>query len=164
MMRNILVLVILVESAVRALAQQPSPPDIKLFASSEEVRKIVAEIKAVRKNEPLIGRPLLRLVPYRANVEYMGGIAPAAIHPKEAEIFLVLEGSGTMVTGGVLTDEKQSKSGTILGTGITGGTSREIAKGDMLIVPEGVPHFISKINGELILMTLHVPSPFEAGR
>ena len=69
-----------------------------------------------------------------------------------------------MVTGGALTDEKQGKSGTILGTGITGGTSREIAKGDLLIVPEGVPHFISKINGELILMTLHVPSPFEAGR
>ncbi len=38
-----------------------------------------------------------------------------------------------------------------------GGQPRAVAKGDFIVVPEGAPHWFSAIQGELILMSLHVP-------
>ena len=35
--------------------------------------------------------------------------------------------------------------------------SRTISKGDFVIVPENTPHWFSKIDGTLVLMSLHVP-------
>ena len=43
------------------------------------------------------------------------------------------------------------------GTDIEGGSSRAIAKGDFVIVPENTPPWFSAINGTLIVMSLHVP-------
>ena len=45
------------------------------------------------------------------------------------------------------------------GTGIEGGESRQIAKGDFIMVPENTPHWFSTINGTLVLMSLHLPRP-----
>ena len=42
-------------------------------------------------------------------------------------------------------------------SGVEGGVTRNVAKGDFFIVPEGVPHWFSRINGTLVLMSLHVP-------
>ena len=44
-----------------------------------------------------------------------------------------------------------------LGTGIDGGKSQAVAKGDFVIVPENTPHWFSSINGTIVLMSLHVP-------
>ena len=84
-------------------------------------------------------------------------MAPAAVHETEAEIFYVIDGSATMVTGGKLTGEKRLNPENLNGTGIENGTSRQIGKGDYIIVPEGVPHWFSKLDGTLVLMSLHVP-------
>ena len=62
-----------------------------------------------------------------------------------------------MVTGGKLTGEKRLNPENLNGTGIENGTSRQIGKGDYIIVPEGVPHWFSKLDGTLVLMSLHVP-------
>ena len=43
------------------------------------------------------------------------------------------------------------------GSAIEGGTSRVVAKGDFIVVPQGVPHWFNAIDGVLVLMTLHVP-------
>ncbi|MGZ3279479.1 MAG: cupin domain-containing protein, partial [Caulobacteraceae bacterium] len=81
----------------------------------------------------------------------------AAVHEKEAELFYVIEGSGTLTTGGKLKDEKRQNPTNLGGTGIEGGQSRTVSKGDFIIVPEGAPHQYTDIKGELILMSLHVP-------
>ena len=56
----------------------------------------------------------------------------------------------------------------LTGTAIEGGTSRAVAKGDIIIVPENTPHWYSRVNGTLILMSFHVPRPVppltDAGR
>jgi quercetin dioxygenase-like cupin family protein len=86
-------------------------------------------------------------------------VGPASSHAKEAEMFYVVEGSGTLVTGGKIKDEKPQNADNMTGTAIEGGQARAIAKGDFIIVPEGVPHWFSKIDGTLVLMSLHVPRP-----
>ncbi len=150
-------------SATGLMAQRGTPPPTKLNSSSSDVAALMAEAKAEHKDgQPLQTKRLLTLAPIGANLEYRTGVAPAAIHETEAEMFYVVDGSATMVTGGKLTEEKRTNPANLSGTGIEGGNPREIAKGDFFIVPQGVPHWFSKINGTLVLMSLHVPRTGES--
>jgi mannose-6-phosphate isomerase-like protein (cupin superfamily) len=144
-----------------AVAQTPAPAP-KLFAAAGDVSAMIAKAKAERKpDQANCTQPIVRLAPYSANLEYRVGSvnAPASVHEKEAEVFYVVEGTGTMVTGGKLVEEKRTNPTNLSGTKIDGGESRKIAKGDFLIVPENTPHWITGIDGALVLMTLHVPKP-----
>lgn len=141
-----------------ALAQGPAaPPADKTFTSSAEVQALIANIRKIHKDEPTISRPILSLAPYRASLEYRTATGPAAVHEKEAEMFYVIEGTGTLITGGKLRDEKRQNMTNLGGSGIDGGQSRTVAKGDFIIVPENTPHQYTGIQGELILMSMHVP-------
>jgi mannose-6-phosphate isomerase-like protein (cupin superfamily) len=150
--------------AAPALAQPPArvpePTAVaaaKTFTSSEEVQRLIAHAREIHKAEPTVIQPILSLAPYRASLEYRTATGPAAVHEKEAELFYVIDGSGTLTTGGKLRDEKRQNPTNLQGSGIDGGQSRTVSKGDFLIVPEGSPHQYSDIKGELILMSLHVP-------
>jgi mannose-6-phosphate isomerase-like protein (cupin superfamily) len=147
----------LVLLAVPAFAQAPAAPEMKTFASSADVQALIANARKIHKAEPTITQPILSLAPYRASLEYRTATGPAAVHEKEAEMFYVIEGSGTLTTGGKLKDEKRQNPTNLGGTGIDGGQSRTVSKGDFIIVPEGAPHQYTDIKGELILMSLHVP-------
>jgi mannose-6-phosphate isomerase-like protein (cupin superfamily) len=143
--------------AAPALAQAPAAPPMKTFASSAEVQQLIAHARQIHKSEPTLVQPLLSLAPYRANLEYRTATGPAAVHEKEAELFYVIEGTGTLTTGGKLKEEKRTNPANLSGSGIDGGQSRAVAKGDFLIVPENTPHQYTDIKGELILMSIHVP-------
>ncbi|MEO8096342.1 MAG: cupin domain-containing protein [Acidobacteriota bacterium] len=135
---------------------------LKTFASSAEVSAMIAKSKNDRKEQPTISSPILRLAPYNANLEYRAAVGPAAVHETEAEMFYVIEGSATLVTGGKLIAETRTNAANLSGTGIEGGTPQPVAKGDFVIVPEGTPHWFSPINGTLVLMSIHVPRPVAA--
>jgi mannose-6-phosphate isomerase-like protein (cupin superfamily) len=144
--------------AIVALGQTPPAP--KLFAAAGDVTAMIAKAKAERKpDQANFIQPIVRLAPYNANLEYRVGsvAAPASVHETEAELFYVVEGTGTMVTGGKLVDEKRTNASNLSGTKIEGGESRTLSKGDFLIVPAGTPHWITGIDGALALMTLHLP-------
>ena len=118
---------------------------------------MIAKAKSQRKDQPTISQPILRLAPYNASLEYRASVGPAAVHEKEAEFFYVIDGSATLVTGGKLAGESRTNAENLTGTGIEGGTPQDVAKGDFIVVPENTPHWFSKINGTVILMSLHVP-------
>ena len=121
---------------------------------------MIAKAKSERKaDQPLFLQPLLQFAPYAANLEYRAVVGPAAVHEKEAELFYVVDGSGTMVTGGKLVNEKRTNAENLSGTGIEGGASRTVAKGDFIMVPEGTPHWFSTINGNITLMSFRLPRP-----
>ena len=152
----------LVASPVLAQPPQRVPEgaavaEAKTYTSSQELQRLIAHAREIHKAEPTIIQPLLSLAPYRANLEYRTATGPAAVHEKEAELFYVIEGSGTLTTGGKLKEEKRSNPTNLSGSGIDGGQSRAVSKGDFLIVPEGSPHQYTDIKGELILMSIHVP-------
>ena len=161
-MRTLVTVLVLMLTAGAAAAQQPAAgtPDqvIKTYASSSDVTALIAKAKSERKDDqPMVSEPILLLAPYRASLEYRPGVAPAALHEREAELMYVIDGSATMVVGGKLVNEKRNNAENLAGTGIEGGTPREVAKGDFIIVPENTAHWFSEIHGTLILMTFHVP-------
>jgi hypothetical protein len=112
-------------------------PNIKLFSNSKDVLALIDKVKTERKEgQPLIATPILTLAPYRASLEYRAAKAPAAVHETEAEMMYVIEGTGTIVTGGKLVDEKRNNPENLSGTDISGGSAQAISKGDFLIVPQ----------------------------
>jgi mannose-6-phosphate isomerase-like protein (cupin superfamily) len=148
--------------AAAAFAQQPAAPAQapKTFTSAADITALIAKAKSDRKgDQPTVNEPILRLAPYGANLEYRAATGPAAVHETEAEFFYVIDGSATLVTGGKLVEEKRTNPANLNGTGIEGGESKAIAKGDFIVVPENTPHQITNINGVVVLMTLHVPRP-----
>ena len=143
------------------LAQQPGQNPgqaLKTFASSADVAALAAKVKSERKEgQALIAQPILQLAPYNVSLEYRTAVANAAVHEKEAELFYVIDGSATIVTGGKLVDEKRTNAENLAGTGIQNGKSQHVAKGDFVMVPENTPHWFSAIDGSVTLMSLHLP-------
>jgi mannose-6-phosphate isomerase-like protein (cupin superfamily) len=133
----------------------------KLFASAGDVSALIERAKQERKSDQAnFAQPVVRLPPYTVNLEYrVSGLnAPASVHEKDAEMFFVVEGAGTLVTGGTLRDERRTNPANLQGVGIDGGNSRRIGKGDVIVVPAKTPHWFAPIDGALVLMSLHVPA------
>ena len=144
--------------ALAQTAQVPSVLTMKSYASTAEVAALVEKLKSERKeSQPMVAQPLLRLAPYNVAIEYRVAVAAAAIHDREAELFYVVDGAATLVTGGSLVNGKRTNAENQSGTAIEGGSGQPIAKGDFVIVPEGVPHWFSAIRGSVTLMSLHLP-------
>ena len=70
---------------------------------------------------------------------------------------LVIEGRGTVVTGGTLKDERRTNPQNLQGSAIEGGASRTIGKGDFVLVPEQTAHGFTPADGALVLMSVHLP-------
>ena len=144
----------------QVLAQQPAPPTLQTFLNNKDIMALVDKAKADRKGDaPLVAEPILLLAPYRAMLEYRPAQAPAALHEKDAELMVVLDGTGNIVTGGKIVDEKRVNAANLSGPSIADGNTQAVVKGDMLIVPANTPHQVIPTGGApIVLMTLHVPS------
>jgi mannose-6-phosphate isomerase-like protein (cupin superfamily) len=85
----------------------------------------------------------------------------AISHPHITEIYYVLRGTGTLVTGGTLVSPtpypnnltaKTAVGPSISGTAIDGGERTEVGPGDIVIVPPGVAHWFAKINSDMTFL------------
>jgi len=154
-----IVLALAATVAVSQLPGQQPAAQMKLFASSGDIAAMMAKAKNERKDQPTISQRILQLSPYNVNLEYRAAVGPASVHATEAEMFYVVDGSGTLVTGGKLVKESQTNANNFSGTAIEGGNAQRVAKGDFIMVPENTPHWFSKIDGVLTLMSMHLAHP-----
>lgn len=146
--------------ATPAIAQ--TPPDPTSFANSAEVRAVVAQMgHDLKPDQEMAYHPLLAAKPYTVAVEYWVKPKQAAAHLTEAELVYVLEGSGSLVSGGTLANAHHWY-GETNGGDIVGGTTRSLKPGDVVLVPEGVPHWFGIDGGKLVMLTLHMPRPVPA--
>jgi len=65
------------------------------------------------------------------------------------EIYYMLSGYATLVTGGTMTEARQENSNWVRGAGITGGVSRRVGPGDVIIIPGHTPHWFSEMESDL---------------
>jgi len=127
------------------------------IVTAEQVAQI-RQSAAQAPSAPSVSRPLITAAPDALNLEYRTGKAPAAVHTGQAELIVVLDGAGTITTGGTLVDVVTGANGNISGKDITGGTPQHLVKGDMLLVPQGTPHMmVPDAAAPFVLATLHVP-------
>ncbi|HEY1758064.1 MAG TPA: cupin domain-containing protein [Bryobacteraceae bacterium] len=158
-------LVITVVTAAAVAQQKGAPQAPVTYKSAADVAAMIAKAKAqnATKAQALISQTILSLSPYKANLEYRASVGPASIHLKEAEVFYVVDGSGTLITGGKLVGETKNGDN-LTGTAIEGGTPQAVSKGDFIIVPENTGHWFSEIKSTLVLMSMHVPRPVPADK
>ena len=75
---------------------------------------------------------------YNVNIRRITAAETGLVHPITADLWVVLEGGGTLTTGGVLEAGK-----------INGGQSRPIKAGDVVYIPSGLPHGVSGVNNNI---------------
>jgi glc operon protein GlcG len=78
------------------------------------------------------------------------------VHVRDTDIIYVLDGSATFVTGGDVVDGRPTEPDEIRGTSVTGGDTRHISKGDVIIVPNGTPHWFQEVPGPLTYYVVKV--------
>jgi mannose-6-phosphate isomerase-like protein (cupin superfamily) len=68
-------------------------------------------------------------------------------HAADNDIFHVLEGSATFVTGGTIVGAHETAPGETRGSTIDGGASHQLAAGDVITIEAGVPHWFKSVTG-----------------
>jgi mannose-6-phosphate isomerase-like protein (cupin superfamily) len=76
----------------------------------------------------------------------------ASVHPDVTEVYYIVDGSGTFMTGGTILDPNDRAKGS------TGGVASNVAKGDFVVLPPGTVHWFAKINGSVT----YIETRFEA--
>jgi quercetin dioxygenase-like cupin family protein len=82
-------------------------------------------------------------------------------HSQITEIYHVMEGSGTLVTGGTIENPRESSPESQVvkvlngpstsGGAIQSGVSRKVGPGDVVIIPPNTPHWFSEITSDQIV-------------
>lgn len=73
-------------------------------------------------------------------LSFRGRDGIAELHEDFADLFIVLDGRATLVTGGTVIKPEKIGPGEVRGSSVEGGTRMELRAGDLAHVPAGVPH------------------------
>lgn len=92
------------------------------------------------------GSTLVTADEFRVNASRRETAGQAEVHARDTDIFYVLQGHATIVTGGELLDAKDVAPGEVRGSGIRGGTTLRLSAGDVLTIPHGVPHWFKTVD------------------
>lgn len=78
------------------------------------------------------------------------------IHAHDTDIFHVIDGTAEFVTGGTVVDLKAGADGESSGKEITGGETHHLVKGDVIVIPRGVPHWFKAVEGPFLYYVVKV--------
>jgi len=82
---------------------------------------------------------------FSVNASRRDGPGQAEVHLADTDIIYVLEGSAAVVTGGRIVEPHEQSPGEIRGSAIEGGAEQKIVKGDVMTIPNGVPHWFKAV-------------------
>ena len=139
-------------------AQAPPPPQTdRTKATHFPAADLQAALAKLPGDRPASSVRVFSLAPYNINVERrLAQPQGASLHEAQAELFYVIEGSGTMVTGGAI--PAATRNGTNLaGKAIEGGTRIAFKAGDFIMVPSGVAHQFVDLTAPVHVMSMYLP-------
>jgi cupin len=102
------------------------------------------------------GMPLLETAGYKIHASRREAPGQVEIHEIDTDIIYVLDGKATIVTGGEMVDGKTTAPSEIRGTSIRGGDTRTLAKGDVMVVPNGTPHWFREVEAPFLYYVVKV--------
>jgi len=107
------------------------------------------------------GMPLIEVGDYKIHASRREGPGMAEIHTRDTDIAYVLRGSATLVTGGTAVDVKAIGPEELRGSAIQGGETRQLQVGDVVVIPNGVPHWFKAVQAPFLYYVVKVR---QAGR
>lgn len=94
------------------------------------------------------------------NLKVMAGrrVAPGEveIHEKDTDVFYITEGAAIFVTGGTAVKPHTISPGEIRASQIIGGETHHLTKGDVILIPNGVPHQFTAVDGTFLYFVVKV--------
>jgi mannose-6-phosphate isomerase-like protein (cupin superfamily) len=132
MKRACAVIVMLAAPLAPVRAQQPA--DQVTYVDAAKVAEAFAKGGALGTGSAHVASVLRRVKP--GQVE---------IHTKETDIFYIVDGTATFVTGGTMVGGKETRPNQMLGTDIQGGQTHQLKKGDFISIPAGTPHWFKDV-------------------
>ena len=134
-----------------------------LSAGAAEVVYIPREKVEAAKANP---GPIAEGKDYRVIMSRRTEGGQSEVHADETDVFYVIEGSATFVTGGKIVGGKTTAPAQIRGVGIEDGQTHHLAEGDVIVIPGGTPHWFKEVP-ELVVyyvvkaVTVEVPPATE---
>jgi mannose-6-phosphate isomerase-like protein (cupin superfamily) len=130
----------------------PAGGPATVLTHTEQERVMGEKVKATPA--PLLfDSPLGRGDHFQANVVRRTKAQGGGAHEAGSEVHLIMDGSGTFVTGGTVV-RATGQPGTI-----EGGASRQVQKGDVVLVPAGTPHWYKTLDGTLTYLEVRFDLP-----
>jgi len=150
--------VVIAACAFPAASQTVAPATYK--SGSE----LVATAKSKLAANPEMGTaPVANQGVYRINVVRRGKPGPAGAHAtgdaKGTEVHYIIDGAGTLVTGGKIL---RAQDGTASSSSIEGGVTQHVVKGDVVVIPEGTPHWYKNVEGSITYLETRFAVPLKA--
>ena len=96
------------------------------------------------------GAVLLKNDTYQIHASRREGAGQVEVHTKDTDIIYILEGTTTLATGGTVVGGKVTEPDEIRGSDVTGGETRTLRKGDVVVVPNGTPHWFKAVSGPVL--------------
>jgi mannose-6-phosphate isomerase-like protein (cupin superfamily) len=81
------------------------------------------------------------------------------LHEKETDVFYVTDGEATFVTGGKMVGGKLASPGQWRGSDIEGGEVHHLTKGDVIVIPAGIPHWYKEVPHSISYFVVKVVKP-----
>lgn len=119
-------------SAPKSVPANAAP--VTLF-SSEQVSSAFAQ-----------GMPLLETASFKIHASRREGPGKVEIHTMDTDIAYIQEGSATLVTGGTAVNAKTVEPDELRGESIQGGQTTKLKKGDVVVIPKGIPHWFREVS------------------
>ena len=81
------------------------------------------------------------------------------VHDKETDVLYIVDGEATFAYGGRMVGGQVTRPGQWLGSDIAGGETHRLAKGDVFVVPAGVPHWFKDVPKSVSYFVVKVLKP-----
>jgi glc operon protein GlcG len=96
---------------------------------------------------------------FRVNASRRDGPGEAEVHRDDTDIFYVQQGTAELVTGGEVIGPHNLTPTEIRGSGIQGGDTRNLARGDVVTIPRGVPHWFRQVKAPFTYLVVKSSAP-----
>jgi mannose-6-phosphate isomerase-like protein (cupin superfamily) len=140
-----------------AAAQQPAapapaaPPTPPLTASKVFGHDAVNGCKAAAS--------FANTTEYIVSCSNRTGPGVVEVHLKETDVLYIVDGAATFVTGGKVQGLKADNPLQPRGTGIDGGETHHLVKGDVVVVPAGQPHWFKEVPASVSYFVVKAVKP-----
>jgi glc operon protein GlcG len=104
------------------------------------------------------GMPLARGMNYKIDASHRDEPGVVEVHTRDTDLIYMLEGTATLVTGGTVVDAKTIEPEEIRGRESKDGESRTITEGNVVVIPNGTPHWFKEVNGPINYYVVKVRS------
>jgi quercetin dioxygenase-like cupin family protein len=102
------------------------------------------------------GVPLIETDAYKVLAARRDRDGQAEVHALDTDIMYILEGTATLVTGGRVVNGKDTAAGEVRGESIAEGDVRPLVKGDVIVIPPGVPHLFKDVKAPFLYYVVKV--------